>query len=80
MRGSIAPLPTAESQGVFWKQPGSSVTVCCGVPRVPALQWVLEQDLNALHVAICRAHIWMALQEHIAGSKQTGSSEGNNGA
>lgn len=37
---------------------------------MPALQRVLEQDLNALHIAICRAHIWMALQEHIAGSRQ----------
>jgi len=55
------------------------LTVYREVPHLLALCQVLEKDLNSLHVAIFRAHIWMALQEYIAESKQTGSFDGNNG-
>lgn len=44
-------------------------TKYCKVPHLFALQEVLEQDLNSGHVAIFRAHIWMAPQEHIAESR-----------
>lgn len=79
VQGSIAPFTTAESEGLFCKHFNSFVTVYCEVLHLLALSQVLEQDLNSLHVANFRAHIWMALQEHIAESKQTSSSDANNG-
>lgn len=62
------------------RRPLFLLTVYCEVPHLFALQQVLEQDFNSLHVALLKAHIWMALREHIAESKQTSSFDGNNGA
>lgn len=72
----MAPFTAAESQELLCKQ---FLTVYSQVLHLLALCQILEQDLNSMHVAIFRAHIWMALQEHIAESKQASSSDGNNG-